>query len=178
MAEQTTLPSRNVDKRAYSLEWKEQTGKYGQYESINTEKIDGGGQWFLDLFDSADEKGYVYDKIGVYKYKRNGNWINRFRKSKADGMLEEAITMGMPAPATTGTTATPRSSNQDAWAERDAKKSEQIQKLHDETVAATNKNTESNFRLADELANVRRQVEDLCFVMADIRKALERVADK
>lgn len=188
LSNQTPLPSRNVDKRAYSLGWKEKTGQYGTYESINVENVEGGGQWFLDLFDKADDKGYVYDQQGVYKYKRNGNWINRFRKSKADGILEEAAAGGYSVPvATAAATATQQQFNRppadtpisgNAWAERDAKKSEQIQKLHDETLEATQKQTEaivqntvSNFTIAEKIENLTRQVEDLCFILTEGNKA-------
>jgi hypothetical protein len=49
------------------------------------------------------------------------------------------------------------------WAERDAKKSEQIQKLHDETLDSTN-------RLIEVLGHIDRKLEDLCFILGEQNK--------
>ena len=207
-----TLPHRFKDPRLSNVPWVEKAGDYGPYESVNVENMPDG-QWLLDLFDKADSKGYIYDQEGVYRYKRNKNWINRFKKSKAD-RAAESMALGIPVSVQQAAkdgilvgqeqqSTVKASVSTSAFQEREDKKSAQIQKLHDERMQAEDrqteainrlaaaievqnveqtkryeayleridKSTESNNKQTEQLGNLTRQLEDLCFLLGEQNKA-------
>jgi hypothetical protein len=153
MMSEQILPHHFKDARLSSIEWR--AGKYDEFVIIGGEgELDENLKWFVDLFAQADDKGFLYDAEGIYKYKRNGDFINRKRKSKGD-VLQDQITRGEMPAAAADTTSSAQSTD------FQTKKSQQIQELHDERVKTEQEQTKAINRLAEaqEEANRLKRIE-------------------
>lgn len=136
-----------------------------------------------------------YKKWAIYENKK-GKW----KKEYGPGIPAETGLLRRNVPTTIDSTTvsdTPSRFTQSAtdskqeWAERDARKSAQIQKLHDETAAidkqklelgykdieSRNKQTEAIYHSIESIDNFKRQVEDLSFIVTDAVKALAKLAE-
>jgi hypothetical protein len=91
------FPHSLKDVRLGQIVWRSQEGRFGPYESIPR---DPSNEWLFVLVESVkDEKGYAFDQDGIYKYKigTNGNWLNRYRKSKNDWAIQAQGTVNVPS---------------------------------------------------------------------------------
>lgn len=89
----TTIPQEEYvfkfliqSKRLNGVTWSEFEGKYGTFHSVL-----GDDHWWLkDIIEkNGNDKGYLFDLNGQYKYKSNGRFINRYTKTKTDYELQE-----------------------------------------------------------------------------------------
>lgn len=78
------------DPRLGNIEWRGHEGQYGHFDSTFSKEQ----EWLAELIrKQADEKGYIYDEEGIYKYKlsTNGDFINRYKKAKGGKMSAERL---------------------------------------------------------------------------------------